>query len=415
MKFAIIFSLIILIADIYIFQALKVIFRNTPKLLRTLSYLLFWGISAFLIIYIWANHFFGPNLISSKFKQGVVSFIFMFYGAKFLSVALLFAEDAYKSLRLLILKRNKPVTSIAGTEKLMTRSEFIAKASLLVGAVPLSAMGYGILKGAHDYQIRRVSIKLPNLPAAFDGLRIGQISDIHTGSFFNQRAVQGGIDMLLREKTELIFFTGDLVNYQTKEVKEYIHLLQKIKAPRGVYSVLGNHDYGNYRSWPNKAAKIQNLRDMYKAHEIIGWDLLVDEHRILEENGEKIAILGVGNWGTRGKSYKYGQLDKAILGTEETPVKLLLSHDPSHWDAKIRSEHPDIDVTFAGHTHGLQMGIEVGDFQWSPIKYIYEQWAGLYQKENQYIYVNRGYGYSEIFPGRVGMPPEITVFELKKA
>jgi len=302
---------------------------------------------------------------------------------------------------------------VASEGKPISRSEFLVKTGFLVAAVPFISMSYGIIAGAHDYRVRRVKINLKNLPASFDGLTIGQISDIHSGSFYNKRAVKGGVEMLLKEKPDMIFFTGDLVNNLASEVNEYIDVFSKVKAPLGVYSVMGNHDYGEYVKWPNAAARQANINGVIKAHKVMGWDILMNENRILEKNGEKIAILGIENWGT-GRWPKYGKIDQAYRGTENIPVKLLLSHDPSQWDGQVRPGYKDIDVMFAGHTHGFQFGVEVGNIKWSPSKYFYKQWAGLYQEGEQYLYVNRGFGFLG-FPGRVGMPPEITIFEMRRA
>jgi predicted MPP superfamily phosphohydrolase len=274
-------------------------------------------------------------------------------------------------------------------------------------------MGAGILTGAHDYRVHRHIIKLPNLPKSFHGIRIGQLSDIHSGSFFNKTAVKGGVEMLLGEKPDIVFFTGDLVNNVAEEVKDYIDIFGKVAAPLGVYSTLGNHDYGEYVSWDSAGAKRKNLKNLMEAHKIMGWNLLMNEHKILQESGESIAVLGVENYG-KGRFPKYGQLEKAYRGTEEIPVKLLLSHDPSHWDLEVRPSFPDINLMFAGHTHGMQFGIEIGSFKWSPAQYMYPQWAGLYQQDKQYLYVNRGFGYLG-YPGRIGILPEITIIELQSA
>jgi predicted MPP superfamily phosphohydrolase len=282
----------------------------------------------------------------------------------------------------------------------------------MAATVPVAVKGFNIINKAYEYQVRRIRIQLPKLPQAFHGLKIGQISDIHSGSFDNKVAVRGGLDLLMQEKPDVIFFTGDLVNRQTDEVDEYIDVFNKVKAPLGVYSVLGNHDYGEYRSWPSVQAKQQDFQDMLTAHEELGWKLLRNENHILRDHGASLAILGVENWGIKRFS-KYGKVEDAHTGTEEVPTKLLLSHDPSHWEAKVLN-YPDIDVTFSGHTHGFQFGIEAGGFRWSPSQYLYNQWAGLYQKGPQYIYVNRGYGFVGI-PGRIGINPEITIVELVKS
>jgi predicted MPP superfamily phosphohydrolase len=295
----------------------------------------------------------------------------------------------------------------------ITRSDFLVKTALVAAAVPFTAMAFGILVGAHDYRIRRRQVFLPNLPHSFDGIKIGQLSDIHSGSFFNKTAVKGGVEMLLKEKPDMIFFTGDLVNNQAEEIKNYIDVFSKVTAPLGVFSTLGNHDYGDYYNWSSEEAKAKNLNNLMNAHKSMGWDLLNNENRKIKQGADEIAIIGVENWGA-GRFAKHGRLKEAYQGAEEAPVKLLLSHDPSHWDAEIRPMYEDIDITFSGHTHGFQFGVEIGDIKWSPSQYVYKQWAGLYQDANQYLYVNRGFGYLG-FPGRIGMPPEITIIELKKA
>ncbi len=299
-----------------------------------------------------------------------------------------------------------------GEGNAIPRSEFLAKTAIVAGTLPLVAMSWGIISGAHDYRVRRKTIYLPNLPNSFDGITIGQVSDIHSGSFFNKTAVKGGVEMMMKEKPDLLFFTGDLVNNETSEVNEYINIFDKLKAPLGIYSTTGNHDYGDYKSWDSAQAKSRNFKDLIEAHKLLGYDLLMNENRIIELGGEKMAVIGNENWGA-GRFTKYGDLDKAYRGSEEAAVKLLLSHDPSHWDAQVRPNHGDIDVMFAGHTHGFQFGVEIGSFKWSPAQYGYKQWAGLYTEGNQHLYVNRGFGYLG-YPGRVGMPPELTIITLKK-
>jgi uncharacterized protein len=221
------------------------------------------------------------------------------------------------------------------------------------------------------------------------------------------------VEMMLNEKPDLIFFTGDLVNNESAEVKDYINIFDKFKAPLGVYSVTGNHDYGDYHRWDSVEAKRRNFKDLVEAHRLMNFKLLMNQNHLIEQGGEKLAILGNENWGG-GRFAKYGKLDLAHHGTDEAAVKLLLSHDPSHWDAQVRPSYKDIDVMFSGHTHGFQFGIEVGNFKWSPSQYAYKQWAGLYQDGSQYLYVNRGFGYLG-YPGRIGMPPELTIMELKRA
>jgi hypothetical protein len=352
-----------------------------------------------------------PYQVSSNVRNWIITGIVSSYFPKIVGIVFLLVDDLQRGVRWVISLFQKSTTpSIAGES--ISRSEFLSKAALVASAVPLGAFAYGIISGAHDYRIRKVAIKLPNLPKAFDGMRIGQLSDIHSGSFWNKTAVKGGVEMLLNEKPDVIFFTGDLVNNESSEIKEYIDVFNKVRAPLGVFSITGNHDYGDYKKWNSKQEKEQNFKDLILAHKELGFDVLLNENRFLEQGGEKLAIIGVENWGTRFS--KHGKLDIANQGTEEAAVKLLLSHDPTHWDAQVRPSYKDINVTFSGHTHGAQFGVNIGDFTWTPVQHVYKQWGGLYQEDNQYLYVNRGFGYLG-YPGRVGMPPEITIFELKRA
>jgi predicted MPP superfamily phosphohydrolase len=240
------------------------------------------------------------------------------------------------------------------------------------------------------------------------GLKIIQISDIHAGSFYDKEAVNKGIDLLLAQKPDLIFFTGDLVNDSATEMKDYMDVFSRLKAPLGVFSILGNHDYGDYHQWENEEAKAANLMRLKEIHAELGWRLLLDEHVYLQKGEDKIALIGVQNWGAG--FHQIGDLKKAYEGCE-SPVKLLLSHDPTHWEEEVSKIYPSIDITFSGHTHGAQMGVETGGFKWSPVRMRYNKWAGLYSENNQYLYVNRGYGFIG-YPGRIGIWPEITVMTL---
>jgi predicted MPP superfamily phosphohydrolase len=323
----------------------------------------------------------------------------------------LLIDDARRLIAGRIYKSKKGLTGKPGANPI-PRSEFLLKAGLLAGAVPLAGLGLEMKSGLYDYHVRYQDLYLDNLPKAFDGLRIGQISDIHSGSFYNKKAVLGGVEMLLSEKTDLIFFTGDLVNIFDREMRDYQDIFSKVKAPLGVFSILGNHDYGDYAWWPSPAAKKKNFDGITGCHKNMGWDLLRNENRRLKIGNEEIGILGIENWGDLSRFPKYGRMDLATKNTDDLPVKLLLSHDPSHWRAQVLPEYPQIDMVFAGHTHGMQCGIRTRDFQWSPVEYLYHEWAGLYRQGKQEIYVNVGYGFYG-FPGRVGILPEITIFTLK--
>lgn len=299
------------------------------------------------------------------------------------------------------------------TPFLADRRSFVARASIITAAIPFSAMLYGMARTAFDYTIKRKTLVFPNLPEPFDGLKVVQISDMHSGSFASVDHVRKAFDLILEQKPDMIFFTGDMVNNLASEVEPFKEELARLKAPLGVYSILGNHDYGDYAQWPNEADKRANLQRLMAIQRGAGWNLLMDEHRILERDGQQMAVVGIQNWGASLRFPKYGDMNKATRGTESVPFKILLSHDPSHWDAQVRTEHKSIDLTLSGHTHGFQFGIEIPGFKWSPVQYVYKQWAGLYQQGAQYLYVNRGLGFLG-FMGRVGISPEITVLELKR-
>jgi predicted MPP superfamily phosphohydrolase len=404
---------VLVLLDVYIFQSVRFVFQQSSPVTKRIATVAYWLISAVAL----ASFFYYNLSDKAEMSRGLRTFlfavIFINYASKFFGVLALVIDDVVRLGQWAWAKlRPSDVPVAAGTEGI-SRSDFLVKTSLVATAVPALAMTYGIISGAHDYRVRRVKVPLKNLPPSFDGLRIGQLSDIHSGSFYNKTAVQGGVDMLMQEKPDLVFFTGDLVNNQATEIKDYFPIFRQVKAPLGVFSTLGNHDYGDYIAWPSPQAKQQNLEMVKAAHREMDWDLLLDEHRMLSEGDGTLAIIGIENWGA-GRFAKYGNLAKAHRGTDGADAKLLLSHDPSHWDAQVRPSFPDIDLALAGHTHGMQFGVEVGGFRWSPAQYVYKQWAGLYQEEDQFLYVNRGYGYLA-FPGRIGMPPEITVLELTRA
>jgi len=292
----------------------------------------------------------------------------------------------------------------------ISRSNFLSWLGLGVGGTLFSSLVYGF-SNKYSYEIRRVRLSYDNLPPAFKGLKIVQLSDIHTGSFGDKAAVERGIDKVLKEKPDLILFTGDLVNDVATEMKNYTDVFSRLRAPMGVFSTLGNHDYGDYSWWETKEEKKANLDHLKQIQHDMGWRLLMNEHVALERDGQQIALIGIENWSAKARFPKYGRMDLACAGVEKYPFSILMSHDPSHWDAEVRPKYPDIDLTLAGHTHGMQFGIEIPGIRWSPVQYIYKQWAGLYEEGKQKLYVNRGYGFIG-YPGRVGILPEITVIEL---
>lgn len=422
-------SFVLLIIDYYIFKGL----RATSLKFAKAPYFPYawWSYSALTVIAVLVSIYFQIPLI---LRAIILVMFFTTFVVKFIYLIVLFIDDIRRGgiwLNRLFFpprkKRYKQIQKFRKARQLgksvsepqplpekplngITRSEFLAKAGILIAATPLAPISWGVVSGAYDYRIRRQKLYLPNLPKAFHGMQIGQISDVHSGSFYNKKAVLGGVEMLLNEKPDVIFFTGDLVNNLASEMRDYQDIFAKVQAPLGVFSTLGNHDYGDYHfGSEDSLAKRKNLQDLIETHKVMGWDLLNNEHRKLKLNQEEIAIIGVENWGT-GRFPKHGKLDQALVGTEEAAVKLLLSHDPSHWRAQVLPQS-NVDVMFAGHTHGMQFGIRGEHYQWSPVKYLYEEWAGLYEEGAQQLYVNTGFGFLG-FPGRVGIVPEITIFEL---
>jgi predicted MPP superfamily phosphohydrolase len=281
---------------------------------------------------------------------------------------------------------------------------------LAVGGGLMAAMMYGFVN-KYRYQLKKVKLNFPNLPEAFKGLKLVHISDVHSGSFTDKKAVEHGVKMIMAQEADLILFTGDLVNDHASEMNDYTEIFARLNAPMGVFSTLGNHDYGDYRQWSSEDEKQQNLERLKQMQANMGWRLLMNEHVVLEKQGQQIALLGIENWGAKANFPKYGKLNEAYAGAEKYPFKILMSHDPSHWDAQVRPEYSDIDLTLSGHTHGMQFGVELPGFKWSPVQYVYKQWAGLYEEEKQKLYINRGYGFIG-YPGRVGILPEITLIEL---
>jgi len=297
----------------------------------------------------------------------------------------------------------------------ITRIKFIQQIGWITGGVLFGTFIMGMVKWAYDYRVEHIKLAIPGLPAGFEGAKIVQISDLHIGSFRNSNPVEKIASIVNGLEKDVIFFTGDLVNIFSVETEPHIDALKRIKAPMGVYSILGNHDYGTYYNWQGDTeAEKKNLQNLEDIEKDLGWDLLKNENRILERNGDKIALIGVENWGKSRFMPKFGKLKEAYQGVEDIPVKLLLSHDPSHWDAEVNQEFKNIAVTFSGHTHGSQFGVNIPGFKWSPAKYFFKQWAGLYKKGTQQLYVNKGVGFIG-YPGRVGMLPEITLFELTAA
>ena len=389
--------------EFYTYRALKSKWTNYSRFYRNLvkyAFLTFLILSAISLII-----FFSFNeSIPKPLRNFFFGFVMINFFVKIALSLVLLVDD----LRRLSIWTKRKISKTNHQGEKISRSDFLVKSSIIAAAIPAISFPLGMAVGPYNYKIRREKLTLKNLPASFKNLKIVQISDIHSGSFYDKEAVHRGIKMLVDEKPDVVFFTGDLVNDSADEMDKYMDIFSEIQAPMGVYSILGNHDYGDYASWKSDQAKENNLNRLKEIHAELGWRLLLDEHVYLEKNNEKIAIIGVQNWGAG--FHQIGDLQKAYHGVD-APVKILLSHDPTHWDEQVRKDYQDIDLTLSGHTHGAQMGIETHGFKWSPISLRYEKWAGMYQEGNQYLYVNRGFGFLG-YPGRIGIWPEITVIEL---
>ncbi|RMG83248.1 MAG: metallophosphoesterase, partial [Bacteroidetes bacterium] len=297
--------------------------------------------------------------------------------------------------------------------EVIPRRYFLTQIGVVLAAIPFTSIIYGMVKGKYDFKLHKVKLYFDNLPENFSGIKIVQISDIHIGSFnHNYKAVEKGIQIINSLNADYVFFTGDFVNNYSDELKDWISVFSKIKAKKGKFSILGNHDYGDYVPWKSAEEKKNNLKQLITYQKEMGFDVLMNENRILRIDNQYIRLVGVENWG-KGGFAKYGDLNKALEGTGKNEFKILLSHDPSHFDAHVKGIE-NIKLTLSGHTHGMQFGVEIGNIKWSPAKYRYPKWAGLYKENNQYLYVNRGFGFIG-FPGRVGIWPEITLIELYKS
>lgn len=405
--FAVFLVSIYLVLDTYVFIAFRSITEGMNPIWRRAIHAGYWIASLAALTGVLLYRQIDPKILGNL-RLYITTFFFVLFVGKLFATVFLMLEDIRRGVTWLV-----NLFPFVEEKHSTSRSDFMQKTALIAGAIPVATMSFGIISGAHDYRVRKRIVSSPNLPKAFDGIRVAQISDIHTGSFFNKTAVAGGIDLLNKQKPDIAFFTGDLVNNKSEEAKDYLDIFKKVSAPLGVFSVMGNHDYGDYSSWTSAQAKQDDVKNLHDMHRYMGYDLLLNENRTIKIDNEEIAILGCENWGI-GRFSKYGDMDKTIAGTEEKPFKLLLSHDPSHWDAQIRKEYPEIDLMLSGHTHGMQFGVEIGNFRWSPVQYRYKQWADLYTEGDQSLYVNRGYGFIG-YPGRIGILPEITILELKRS
>jgi len=407
-----IIALVIFILDLYVFQALKTVSQQGSDRGRQAIYVTYWLVSFFTIATMLSFPYLQFLQTSKIFRNYVFAILIGLFLAKLIGSLFFVADDIRRGALLLMNK----IFPLSGAQYMgpegqgIPRSTFLSWLGLGLGGTLFGTLLFGF-SNKYNYQVKKIKLSFKNLPGAFKGMRMVHISDIHSGSFQDIRAVNKGIDLILKQQPDLIVFTGDLVNDRATEKEPYQNSFGRLTAPLGVFSTLGNQDYGDYVQWPTAQAKMDNLEALKKVHANMGWRLLMNEHVVLEKKGEKIALLGIENWGAKARFPKYGKMDLAHVGTENIPFKILLSHDPSHWDAQILPEYNSIDLMLSGHTHGMQFGLENPYFKWSPVQWMYKQWAGLYEQGSQKLYVNRGYGFIG-YPGRVGILPEITVIEL---
>ncbi len=392
--------------DLYFFQAVQTASAGlTPAGKNTAfwSYWLFDGaLAATILFYIFSG---SASVSRPKGLNWIVGFMLLSLLPKLVVSPILILEDAGRLLAGVF-------NQIGGGDGFPGRTPFLSMLAVGVAAIPFSGILYGMTHGKYQYRVHRVRLVFPDLPEAFHGFSITQLSDIHSGSFDNKRRVELGVELANRQKSDLLVFTGDLVNHKAEEMTPWIDTFAKLQAPYGKFSVLGNHDYGDYLRWPSPEAKAANLEELKAVHRDIGFKLLLNNSVKIEKDGQSINLIGVENWG-KGGFAKYGDLKKATATLDHGGFNILLSHDPSHWKAEVLHHHQPVHLTLSGHTHGMQFGIEIPGLRWSPIKYVYPQWAGVYEQNDRHLYVNRGFGFLG-FPARVGILPEITVITLEK-
>ncbi len=407
---ALIFIFILLLLDWYVFQAVKAVTISASARNRAIVQNIYWGITIFVIASFILFALTGPDFLPKVVRTYLFAIIVGLFLAKLVAVFFLLIDDIRRGIQWLILKLFYSSSKLDTASEAISRSAFLNWLALAAGGTLFGTLVYGF-SNKYNYNVKRVKLNFDNLPAGFKGLKVVQISDIHSGSFTNKEAVEKGIEKILSLNPDLILFTGDLVNDRATEMHQYMDIFSRLKAPMGVYSIFGNHDYGDYVRWPDQGiSKEQNLENLKQVHAAMGWRLLMNEHVELERNGDTIALLGIENWSAKARFPKHGRLDLAHKGTDKYPFKILMSHDPSHWDAQVLPNYKDIDLVLSGHTHGMQFGVNIPSFQWSPVQYMYKQWDGLYESEKQKLYVNPGFGFIG-YPGRVGILPEITLLE----
>jgi len=402
---------LMLLLDLYVFQAVKLVSYGVSPKYKLMIYGAYWTVSIVAIVLMALLPFISYETWPRAVRTYIFATIVGLFFAKIIAVVFFLLDDIRRVIQWASTKLFFQHTEgeAMGNERI-SRSLFLSWMGLASGGGLFSTLVYGF-SNKYKYDVRKVQLKYENLPTEFKGLKIVQISDIHSGSFANKKAVERGVELIMKQNPDLVLFTGDLVNDRAMEMQDYMDVFNKVKAPMGVYSTLGNHDYGDYVKWDSKEDKVANLEQLKQVHHQLGWRLLMNEHVVIDKQGQQICVMGIENWSAKGSFPKYGKMAMAYSGAENYPFKILMSHDPSHWEAEVITKYPDVDLMLAGHTHGMQFGLEVPGFKWSPVQYVYKQWAGLYEQGRQKLYVNRGFGFIG-YPGRVGILPEITLIEL---
>ena len=406
MRYILLASLLGLI-DWFAYQAFGPLFNSFGGAWTVLLNTLYWSIPVLSMVFaIGAGAGWGQRL-SRRSRMTLTASIPILYFSKFLTGVVILLDDIRRGGAWLLSSLLPELALETG------RLPVMGHIGIFLGLMPAVLLIYGLIRNPYRYKVYRSDLRIPGLPDRLKGLRIVQISDIHTGSLSDKARVLKSVAMINDLDPDIVFFTGDLVNSVADEADPFIDVFKRIRARYGIFSIVGNHDYGDYAQWPSEQAKAANFEKLKAQHERLGWDLLLNAHRSVTIEDARIGIIGVENYSAHPRFQKYGDMALATSGMQAHDLTILLSHDPSHWEDEILKRYPDVDLTLSGHTHGFQFGVEMGKlFRWSPVQYVYKQWAGLYQRGNQYLYVNRGLGFLG-YPGRVGILPEITLLTLE--
>ena len=409
-----IFSVIILTIDFYSYYGIKKITSKYNQTIKRIIWFLFWIvpivlISGILVFFIFASSISPANIL--KYFHFISGTFILFYIPKMVFIIFNLLDDFLHLFRKMINKIKSEGHKVEEGAKPISRAKFLTNVGIVIAGVPFLSIAYGMKWGRFNFTVRKHALSFANFPAAFTGLKIVHISDFHIGSFMhNQQEVEEAVELINDQNADLLLFTGDFVNNVSSEINDFIAILNKLKAKLGKYSILGNHDYGEYVPWESVIEKRKNLDRLINLQNEMGFQLLLNDMQKIALNGAEIELLGVENWGLP-PFPQYGDLNTALSNSNPQSFKILMTHDPTHWDEQVLKK-TNIDLTLSGHTHGAQFGIEIPGWRWSPVNMRYKRWGGLYNEGKQHLYVNTGIGFIG-FPGRVGMPPEITVIELK--